>query len=252
MTLVSDTVQKTGELHLLAVEAEKAKRAFEIGKNCGLFNVPKVAGFDTDAGLLKFERLEGLVTLLDLAIKRDPRLLDLLKKTGRSLAVIHEQLILPDEMKHELPPEWMDTAGQNVFIHGDFAPINVCFHKKSDSLVIIDWSAAPLIGRTPTFGSRYFDILWFVNCLFCGVPNKKIFNWDAEAMAETFLEGYAQEAPAEKLDRLSDYQSKIYKLQRQNIRYLADRQSSPMRKAAYIFSQILMFPRLKSFLRNHS
>jgi tRNA A-37 threonylcarbamoyl transferase component Bud32 len=252
MTLVGDIVQKTGEASLLAVEAAKAARAFEIGKNSGLFRVPRVVGFDAEAGLLEFERLDGLVTLLDLAIRKDPRLFDLLKKAGRSLAVIHKQLILPDEMKHELPQEWTDSEDQNVFIHGDFATVNVCFHEQSNSLVIVDWSAAPLIGRTPTFGSRYFDILWFVNCLFCGVPNKKILNWDAEAMAEAFLEGYAQEASSEILNRLPDYQSKIHRLQKQNIQYLAGRQNSPMRKAAYIFTQVLMCPRLKRFLRNHS
>lgn len=251
MTLVSDIIRKTGEPGLLAVEAAKAVRASEIGRNSGLFRVPRVVSFDADAGLLEFERLDGLVTLLDLAISRDQRLFALMEKTGRALAVIHEQLVLPDEMIHELPPEWMDSVGRNVFIHGDFATINVCFHGQSDSLIIIDWSAAPLIGRTPTFGSRYFDILWFVNCLFCGVPNKRIFNWDAESMAEAFLEGYAQETTEEKLDRLKDYQPKIHRLQKQNFRYLVGRQNSPMRKAVYIFTQILMYPRLNTFLRNY-
>jgi tRNA A-37 threonylcarbamoyl transferase component Bud32 len=100
MILVGDIIQKTGDPGLLAVEAEKTVRAFEIGKNSGLFCVPKVVNLDTDTGLLEFERLEGLATLLDLAISKDPRLFDLLKKAGRSLSVIHEQLILPDEMKH--------------------------------------------------------------------------------------------------------------------------------------------------------
>ncbi len=251
MELIGDIIRKTGEPDVLVVEAAKASRAFEIGRDSGLFYVPKVLNFDADAGVLDFEKISDLATLLDLAIRKDQRLFGLLRKTGQVLAIIHRQLTLPGEMRHELMPEWMDPSGENVFIHGDFATINVCFHEPSDSLVILDWSAAPLIGRIPTFGSRYFDILWFTNCMFGGVPYKRIFSWDAEGMADAFLKGYAGEASVEKLNELQDYLPKICQLQKKNIRYLAGRHSSPLGTAAYIFSQLIMYPRLCSFLRKY-
>jgi tRNA A-37 threonylcarbamoyl transferase component Bud32 len=250
MEIVGDVIRKKGEPELLVIEAAKAVRANEIGRDSGLFDVPKVLKFDADAGVLDFEKIDGLVTLLDLAIRKDQRLHDLLNKTGQALAVIHRQLTLPDEMKHKLPSEWLGTPDENVFLHGDYAPINACFHEPSESLVILDWSAAPLIGRAPTFGSRYFDVLWFTTCVFCGVPYKNMFSWDAEGMANAFLKGYVEEVSSENLNKLQDYLPKICQLQKKNILYLAGRQDSLLKVVAYIVSQLIMYPRLCTFLRN--
>ncbi len=248
MEFVADIARKTGESNLLAVEAAKASRAFEIGKDSGLFSVPKVVNFDAEVGLLEFERLSDLATLLDLAVRKDSRLLELLEKAGRALAVVHAELTLPEEMKHELPAEWMDSCDDNVFIHGDFACINVCFHEPSDELVILDFSAAPMVGRTPTFGSRYFDILLFVSSLFHGAPYRSVLSWDAGNMADTFLRGYSKAAPQVKLNKLKDRSSEICRLQRKNIWHLS-RQRGPLRAAGYISCQMLMHARFCLFLR---
>ena len=96
MELIGDIVRKTGEPEVLVIEAAKATRAFEIGRDSGLFNVPKVLNFDADTGVLDFEKIDDLATLLDLAIRKDQRLLELLRKTGRALGVVHGQLTLPD------------------------------------------------------------------------------------------------------------------------------------------------------------
>ncbi len=250
MEFIGDIARKTGESSLLAVEAAKASRASEIGRDSGLFSVPKVVNFDAEAGVLEFERLSGLATLLDLAVRKDRRLPELLRKAGQALAVVHAELTLSEEMKHELPSEWMDSSDQNVFIHGDFACINVCFHEPSAELVILDWSAAPMVGRTPTFGSRYFDILLFVSSLFHGAPYRSVLNWDAKEMAGTFLRGYAKAAPQMKLNKLKDHSSKICRLQRQNIWHLS-RQRRPLRAAGYMSCQMLMYARLCLFLRKH-
>jgi tRNA A-37 threonylcarbamoyl transferase component Bud32 len=247
---VTESIQKYGDSNLLAIEAEKASRALDIGRKTGLFYVPGVVNFDADTGILEFEKLNGLSTLLDLAIRNDKRLPELFEKTGRALAVIHEQLILPDRMKHKLPAEWMDSSNDNVFIHGDFVTVNICFQEHPERLVVLDFSAAPLLGRTPTFGSRYFDILWFVNSIFSGVPYKRIFNWDAETMSAAFLNGYTKGTSDIKLDKLKDYVPKICSLQKKNCRYLLKRQASPVRAAAYAFCQIIMKPRLRTFLNN--
>ncbi|MFQ6034976.1 MAG: hypothetical protein ACE5NM_03900 [Sedimentisphaerales bacterium] len=254
MEFMGDIARKKASSSLLAIEATKTKLAGEIGTDSGLFYVPRVLNFDQDKGLLDFERLSGLVTLLQLAIDKDARLLELSEKAGRSLAVIHDQLILPDEMKHELPPEWMDPPDKNAFIHGDFACINVCLHKPTDQLVILDWSAAPIIGRTPTFGSRYFDILWFVSCAFRGAPGMRFLSWNAEGMADAFLKGYlwqsyARHGSAHNLSRYRNYLPKIYKLHREKVCRLA-RQRSALKAAAYIGPQVLMYARLRKFLHN--
>ena len=247
MQLIGETVQKTGKPILLAIEAEKARRAFEIGRDSGLFSVPKVVNFDAEAGVLEFERLSNLATLLDLAVRKDERLPGLLKKAGQALAVVHENLVLPEEMQYELPPEWMAPAGENVFIHGDFACINVCFREPSDELVLVDWSAAPSVGRAPTFGSRYFDILMLVSSIFHGAPWRRALSWNGKEMAKTFLRGYGEAAPDVKLEEFKNFTSQICRLQRKNIRQLAARRQS-FRATGFICHQMLINIRLSMFL----
>ena len=249
MEFDGDIARKTGSPSLLAVEAIKTQRAGEIGRSSGLFYVPKVISFDARAGVLEFERLRGLVTLFDLAVKKDPRLFELLEKTGRALAAIHRQLVLPDEVKHELPVEWMGPADENVFIHGDFATINVCFHEPSSRLVILDWSAAPIMGRTPTFGSRFFDIFWFACSLFHGAPSKGVLRWDAEKMTRAFLTGCGTNVSSEGLNRFKTYVTKICRLHKKHVWQLAHRQRSHVRATAYILVQMYMYGRLCLFLR---
>ena len=245
MEFAADIVRKTGQSSLLAVEAAKASRAREIGENCGLFTVPRVARLDAEAEVLEFERLRELSTLLDLAVRKDDRLPQMLKKAGQALAVIHEELTLPEEMKYAMPTEWMDPADENVFIHGDFACINVCFHEPSGELVVLDWSAAPMAGRTPTFGSRYFDILLFISSLFMGAPCVRVLGWNAAAMSQAFLKGYGEKASA---DKLKHYLPEMCRLQRDNIRNLS-KQRSLARAPFYLSRQVLMLARFRSFLR---
>ena len=251
-----EVVRKVGDASLLAVEATKTVRAGEIGRESGLFYVPRVLDFDRDKGVLELERLNGLETLLELAINKDARILELMNRAGRALAVIHEQLVLPDKIKYQLPPEWMAPdsnigSDQNVFIHGDFASVNVCLHEASGRLVILDWSAAPILGRNPTFGSRYFDILWFVACVFRGAPGMRFLNWDAEGMADVFLRGYVKRSSQDISDGIKNYLPKICRLQRQKTWFLASRKS-PLRAIAYIGSRVFLHVRLSRFLRNYN
>jgi len=256
----ANSVRKVGDAPLLAVEATKTVRAGEIGIESGLFYVPSVLDFDRDKGVLELERLKGLVTLLQLAIDKDARILELMNRAGRSLAVIHEQLVLPDKIKYPLPPEWMAPdltsepigggTDQNVFIHGDFASVNVCLHEASGRLVILDWSAAPIIGRTPTFGSRYFDILWFAACVFRGAPGVRFLDWNAEGMIDVFLRGYAKRSSRDISSGFKNYLPKICRLHRQKIWFLA-RRKSPAKAAAYLCSQLFLYARFCRFLRNY-
>jgi hypothetical protein len=247
MQCLDDIVRKTGDSTLAAVEAAKASRALQIGEGSGLFIVPKVVSLDAEAGVLEFERLSGLVTLLDLAVHKDPRLSELLEKTGRALAIVHETLVLPDEMKCEMQPEWMGSADEDVFIHGDFACINVCVREPSGELVILDWSAAPSVGRTPTFGSRYFDVLMFVSSLFHAAPWRRILSWDGKAMALAFLRGYRSAAPQIDLSRLKDYAPQINRLQKKNISAMSRRRRLP-RAIGYVAYHTLIRARVNLFL----
>ena len=242
MEIVGQIIRKTGEQEVLAIEAAKASRALDIGKDCGLFYVPKVINFDANAGVLKFERLDGLVTLLDMAARKDQRLFELLRKAGRALSVIHEKLLLPENMKHELPAEWMAYPGDNVFIHGDFAGFNLCFDESTGRLVILDWSSAPLLRNIATYGSRFFDVIWFVIFIFYGAPRSRLFNWDAPAMADAFLAGYAERYP-EIFQRLSgDFKPLMRRYYRKTVSYLAKQR--PWYKAArYLLYQLMIYPR---------
>jgi hypothetical protein len=245
----ADSIRKVGDASLLAIEAAKTVYAGEIGKESGLFYVPRVLDLDQDKGILELERLHGLVTLLQLAIDKDTRVLEFSQRAGSALAVVHEQLVLPDKDKLQLPAEWMDGSDRNVFIHGDFASINVCLHDPSGRLVILDWSAAPIVGRAPTFGSRYFDILWFIGCVFRGATGMRFLSWDAEGIADVFLKGYAGISSINS-NGLKEYLPKICRLQRQMVWYLA-RQKKPLKAIAYICLQIIMYARLRRFLRNY-
>ena len=250
MEFIGDIARKKASPPLLAIEATKSELAGGIGKDSDLFYVPRVLNFDHDNGVLDFERLNNLVTLLQLAIDRDSRLFEISEKAGRALAVIHEQLILPDKMKCELPTEWMAQTDENVFIHGDFACINICLHEPSGRLVILDWSTAPIMGRTPTFGSRYFDILWFVSCAFRGAPSLKFLSWNAEEMADAFLKGYVKQSCEKNCDRFKDYLPKIYKLHRKKVWQLTRRRKL-FKAVAYFCPQMVMQYRLRKLLNRY-
>jgi len=242
MEFIGNIARKTGDSSLLAVEAAKTERAGEIGRDSGLFYVPKVLNFDEQTGELDFERVRGLVTLLEMAVRKDERLSGLLRRAGEALAVVHEQLVLPEDMKYALPSEWMDSPDVNVFVHGDFTLRNLCFHEISGQLVILDWSAAPYLGRSGTYGSRFFDIIWFVNYIFLAVPRACLFNWDAPNMADVFLSGYAERHP-EMIGRLSrDFAPLMRRCYRKTVWCLA--QQRPWWKATrYLLYQLLIYPR---------
>jgi len=182
-------VRKTSNAYVLSIEAAKIKRAAKIGKNSGLFDVPEIVNFNAETGVIEFERIKGLITLFDLMVRKDAQVFELLKKAGMALAVIHEELVLPDEMKMNLSNEWMGFGG-DVFCHGDFTSENVCFDKSSNRLVILDWSAPPILGGAQTYGTRYFDLVWCTYDLFFGMPAGSIGQWHACKMADSFLEGY--------------------------------------------------------------
>jgi len=184
-----NTVTKAAAPEIIRVEVEKTRRAFEIGKECGLFRVPEVLDYDESKGIAILERI-GNIRPFDSAIRPYRSTIE---RVGCSLAIIHDRLSLPDSMIVPLPVEF-DWAGTGVFLHGDFNGCNVCFDTASHSVVILDWQMTPVHGGQATYGSRYFDLLWFINYALWSPKLHYLFCDPVAPMAEIFLCAYFREA----------------------------------------------------------
>ena len=64
-----------------------------------MFYVPEVVNLDSERGIIEFERIVHLRTIQDLATQHDDRLMNILERAGSSLAIVHERLALPDDMR---------------------------------------------------------------------------------------------------------------------------------------------------------
>lgn len=185
---IGNVVRKTGDPAKLAVEAEKARRAAVIGQQSGLFYVPEVSSFDERRGVLETERIVGYEQLMRFAIRHDPRLPSLCARAGEALGAVHEALELAPELKTSFDLPLGGSSGENVFLHGDFNGANVGYDSRNDRLVIIDWSAAPVLPDTGTFGSRYFDLAWFA-CFFYLQPRPTL-RWRPNACLRAAVGSY--------------------------------------------------------------
>ena len=84
---------------------------------------------------------------------------------AEGLVAVHEHLILPSDMRVPLPAGYAD-AGWEGFLHGDLGLRNVCLSMDDRRVVLLDWQATVKLGVAATYGSRYFDLAWFVYNLF--------------------------------------------------------------------------------------
>lgn len=191
MELLDNVARKSGPRHLLEMEHVKSSIARAIGEDTGMFYVPEVVNRDSQCGVIDFERIVHLRTIQDLAIRHDDRLLKIIERAGRSLALVHQRMTLRDDMQVMLPKQWSDRPDDNVFIHGDYTCANVCFDEESERLVIVDWSTASYLNSTGTFGSKYFDIMWFAASVYHSMPLKCVAWWNSQAIVEVFLAGYS-------------------------------------------------------------
>ena len=200
---------------LLKIELEKTKRSRLIGEKTGHFYVPEVIEFNEQDSTIDFEYLNELNTVQEMAISNSPQLLDIFIRIGAALFAIHDNLVLPDDMKKNLPNEWMYSDEDNVFLHGDFTAHNICFHKASNRIIILDWSTADFLGGRHTYGSRYFDITWFIYFMYHFLPAKSIARWDAKGMADAFIDGYTTTGQARlELSAFRHFHIKTEKLKR--------------------------------------
>jgi len=180
---------------LARLEVRKTKEAHLIGQRTGAFRTPQVLGGDEIQGVMNFEEIPGLVPLKDLIGQEWPGLNPFLHQAGRALAVAHEELRLPRDFNVPMEREWMDASGKNVFVHGDFAGTNLCRSSVTGELVIIDWSLAPYFQSPGTYGSRWYDIVWFIVYLHQGVARGGVGRWKPHELATWFLAGYEARYP---------------------------------------------------------
>lgn len=247
MILMGEIFRKFVPNKHIKIELMKIKQATHIAEETGLFYVPRVLSCDVEKGLLEIEYLNRLRTIEELAICNDHRLPNLLEKLGQALAAIHNNLTLPSEFKINLPDEWISPNGDNVFIHGDLTMLNVCIHEPTGRLVIVDWSSAPIFDMVATFGTRYFDIMWFISHIFYKMPIKCVFKWKANRWVDKFMIGYTT-SKSSNLDysMFCNFQNQMQSLYQMIMRRsIANR---PWNKMIFVFPfQMCIYERWKKY-----
>ena len=238
-----NTVTKTSTPELMLIEVEKTRRAYEIGRDCGLFRVPEVLEYDEAAGTAVFERLD--IKPVSIAVPWGEKRCTLSKNVGVSLAIIHRELSLPDQMLVPLPSEF-SLSHDEVFFHGDLSVDNVCVGNSWPPIVILDWQMTPLYGGQATFGTRYFDILWFINNLINRPSPRFLLGNPVAPVIRVFLESYFQESRLScNSEMLLKYAIRFFDIEMQ--RRESQLMQNPMRKARFLWPRGLSI--MKNFLK---
>ena len=204
ISISRNTFTKKGDPTLMRVEVEKCRRAFEIGRDCKLFRVPQVLDYDNSNGVAVFERIDGIKPIIN-AVSWGNEYSALAEILGSSLAIIHEKLTLPNEMIVPLPSQ-LTFPGCDVFIHGDLSVYNVCVEKHWPPIVILDWQMTSMHGGQATYGTRYFDLMWFIYNLLYRPTIRYLFGNPVSPVSRKFLEAYFRTARIEyKADQIASY-----------------------------------------------
>lgn len=182
-----NTVTKTSAPDLMRVEIEKTHRAYKISRNCGLFRVPEVLDYDEKTGTAVFERLD--VKPISKAVPWGEKRKILARTLGASIAMIHQELRLPDDMLVPLPTQFA-LPHDDVCLHGDLSVDNVCVGDSWPPIVILDWQMTPLFGGNATYGTRYFDIFWFISNLISRPYTRFLFSDPVAPVGTAFIKSY--------------------------------------------------------------
>lgn len=232
----------------MRVEVEKTRRAHEIGKDCGLFYVPEVLDFDEKTGTAVFERLNlRTVSAKGGAVKWGPQKRLLADVLGKSLAIIHKELSLPEEMCVELPDAFA-CEHDKVFLHGDVSVNNVCVGPKWPPIFMLDWQMTSAFGGRATYGTRYFDLLYFVSNLLFRPYSRFIYSDPVTPVARTLIVAYFTEAniPYSK-EKLIPYAAQFFAAQVPRHRREKRRRSKGRALLLFPFCRALMSEVLLSF-----
>lgn len=205
-----DAVSKNADPKLMQVEIEKTRRGGEIGKRSGLFRVPEVIEYQEATGTAVFERIYNLVSVRRLLNKGT--LTDgIMELAGRSLAVIHRDLTLPEHMRSELPAEFRSTAAPQVFLHGDYNGENICWDTQASALVILDWQTTSRHGGNATYGPAYFDLLWYANHMLWTPSASYLIKDYVTRPARRFIAAYLREAQLPYDRSLAEYADRFFR-----------------------------------------
>ena len=79
-------------------------------------------------------------------------------------------------------------------MHGDYNGVNICVGKSLKPIVIFDWQMTSVHGGKATYGSRYFDIIWFINYLIWTPTIRYLFVDPVTSVAKLFIESYFKES----------------------------------------------------------
>lgn len=202
------TVTKWNVPELIRIEAEKTRQAYAIANQCGLFKVPRVLSCNEDKGEMVLERINGLTPLCKLN-KRDPAYTMAVEQLGRGLAVLHKEFFLPDCTSYPLP-DVFSWPGTEVFIHGDLDTSNVCMDMNTSTLVILDWQTTSRYNEKTVYGSRYFDLAWFIEGLLWP-DHAFLFGDPVTPLIERFVRSYMSESCRSRdLGKLGTYLNDIF------------------------------------------
>ncbi len=182
------TVIKSSSPKLMSIEVQKTLNAYDLARDSCLFRVPRIIEYDQDTGICIQERIHGLLPISAVIYQRP----DLVLKIAHVLAVIHESLKLSQNMTIPLPNE-LDSDGSKVYIHGDFNGQNVCYAPQSNDIVVLDWQMTSRHGGLSTFGTRYFDLIWFINYCIWTPSFRHLFHDPITLLSKSFLSTYYRE-----------------------------------------------------------
>jgi|GEM_PF-6330966 len=191
---MGDTSDFVKRVDVDRVEAERARTriARDVGLESGLFYVPDVREDGTDR--LVLERLEGMSKLSRLLDQQDERVRALFRRTGRAIATVHRDARVTPGLDTVLEVRTSES-GERVFIHGDLTTDNVCYQADTDSLVILDWAAAPGLGGLASAGDPMIDVVWFLAHA-CRAPSARRLALPDPELLDQFVRGYSEVRPS--------------------------------------------------------
>ncbi len=200
------TVVKYQGVERTRLELIKTQLGAEIGRTTSLFRTPAIVSHDLAAGSITFERFSGFINLKQ-ALSASRLNARLIERVARTLAVIHNQLSLPDDYAIPLPDFGVEVQMRPVFVHGDFSAQNIFYRAEGDELVVIDWSVTDwLTDGNGTQGPRYVDLTILLQSLFASRPFGPNPIPDPASLGRIFLEAYCQECHHEvRMDEFDRY-----------------------------------------------
>lgn len=175
----------------IILEAELTKAAHQLSQTCNFFYSPRILDYDPREGHLKLERIDGIISLADYLRHSDG--IDIIRKVARTLAFVHSNLKIPQELRQMVPNNWSGPHKDNVTLHGDFNMINVCCHQNSGKIVILDWSTGPALNFVATTGPRQLDIAQFIRSLLLQQKHMYKAFWLFHTRTDNFLKAYQEQ-----------------------------------------------------------